>query len=274
MSIITISRGTFSHGQNIAGKIADKLGYQCISREILIEASKQFDIPEFKLLQAIKDTPSFFDRLSHSRDVYVTYIQIALLRHLLNDNIVYHGFAGHFFVKNIRHVLKVRIIARFDDRVGIVMERNALDRAEAIKTVKRIDNDRKKWSKHLYGIDTNDSNLYDLVINICNLSVDDAVEIICHTVSLDRFRSTAESQTELVDLLLAAEVKSALSDLMVDFDIKAEAGVIYLTSHPRSSIETEMLATIRERVVSIRGVKGLNFVTHPSFSHTNPFHNI
>ena len=49
MSIITISRGSYSRGVEIAEKIAKRLGYECISREVLLEASKEFNIPEEKV---------------------------------------------------------------------------------------------------------------------------------------------------------------------------------------------------------------------------------
>jgi hypothetical protein len=39
MPIITISRGCYSRGKEVAEKVAKELGYQCLSREILLEAS-------------------------------------------------------------------------------------------------------------------------------------------------------------------------------------------------------------------------------------------
>ena len=38
MAIITISRGWYHRGREVAEKLAAKLGYECISREILLEA--------------------------------------------------------------------------------------------------------------------------------------------------------------------------------------------------------------------------------------------
>ena len=49
MGIITIARGSYSHGQEIAEKVAQKSGYDCISREVILEASEEFNIPEIKL---------------------------------------------------------------------------------------------------------------------------------------------------------------------------------------------------------------------------------
>ncbi|MBW2573755.1 MAG: cytidylate kinase family protein, partial [Deltaproteobacteria bacterium] len=44
MGVITISRGSYSKGKEIAEKLAEKLDYDCISREILLQASKQFNV--------------------------------------------------------------------------------------------------------------------------------------------------------------------------------------------------------------------------------------
>ena len=42
MSIITISRGSYNRGKEVAEKLAKELGYECISREILLEASTEY----------------------------------------------------------------------------------------------------------------------------------------------------------------------------------------------------------------------------------------
>ena len=48
MGVITISRGSYSKGKEIAEKLAQKLEYDCISREILLKASEQFNVKEVK----------------------------------------------------------------------------------------------------------------------------------------------------------------------------------------------------------------------------------
>ena len=63
MPIITISRGSYSKGKAVAEKVAQKLGYECISRDIILEASEEFNVPEIKLIRAIHDAPGILDRL-------------------------------------------------------------------------------------------------------------------------------------------------------------------------------------------------------------------
>jgi cytidylate kinase len=259
MSIITISRGSYSRGENVATKVAAKLGYKCIGREVLLEASKEFNIPEVKLVRAIHDAPSILERLTFGREKYIAYIQSAILKNLRKDNVVYHGLAGHFFVKDISHVLKVRIIADMDDRVQREMERESISRKEALRILKTDDAERRKWSKHLYGIDTWDPSLYDVVLHIRKLTVDDAVDIIAGVAGRKQFQATPESQQAIEDLALSAEVKALLVGLKLDVEVSAQKGIVYVKT---SVAETEDPALIRnlERVAKgVSGVKEVRF---------------
>ena len=203
MSIITISRGSYSRGVEIAEMVAEKLNYQCLARDVLIEASKEFNIPEVKLIQALEDPPSFFERFTNEKKKYIAYIQTALINNLRADNIVYHGLAGHFFVKDIPHVLKVRIIADLEYRIKFVMERDKISRDKAIDFLKKIDSARREWGQHLYGLNLEDPIHYNVVINTENMSLETSVDIICKMVAWEQFQTTPESQKKMDDLALS-----------------------------------------------------------------------
>lgn len=211
MAIVTISRGAHSRGKEVAEKVAVKLGYACLSREILLEASAHYNVPEIKLMKAINDAPSMLDHLTFGKERYVAFIRASLLRTLCRDNIVYHGQAGHFFLEGLSHVLKVRIIADINERVRVEMERDSRSREDALSYLQKEDDRRRKWSSYFYGIDTWDSSLYDLVIHIKKLDADDAVNIICDTVKLKRFQTTPESQKELEKMALMAQLHAKLT---------------------------------------------------------------
>lgn len=255
MSIITISRGSYSHGKAIAEKVAQELGYECISRDVLIEASKEFNIPEIKLIRAFQDGPSILDRITYGKERYIAYIQSALLKHLQKDNVVYHGFAGHFFVKDITHVLKVRIIADMEDRVKFVMERDRVPRKKAISFISKIDNQRRKWSRHLYGIDTWDSSLYDIVLHIVRITDDEAVQILQTTLELPCFRTTPESQRALDDLSLAANVKAYLVEKLPAAEVSVTNGIAVVNIEASLRQEDAISAQLKEITGKVSGVK-------------------
>jgi cytidylate kinase len=258
----------------VAEKVAETLGYECIAREALLEASEQFNIPEVKLTRAVHDAPSILDRFTSGKERYVSYIRAALVRHVLKDNVVYHGLAGQFFFKKISHVLKVRIVADMEDRIAFVMERDTVSEKEAHQIIEKDDHERRKWSKHLYGIDTTDASLYDLVLHVRKITADDAVGIICKTVQLDRFQKTDESQQALEDLGLASEVKSRLVEIKPDISVCACEGTVTINA-VLPLLQQEILADkMREAAKGIPGVKMLrvNAIPPHSLDLAHPHH--
>ena len=258
MAIITISRGSYSKGKEVAEKVAQKLGYECYAREVLLDASKEFNIPELKLVKAVHDAPSILERFSFGKEKFIAYFQAALLKCLMRDNVVYHGLAGHFYVKGVSHVLKVRIIADMKDRIQIVMDREKIPYESALALIKKDDLERHKWSQHLYGIDTTDPILYDLVIRVRKMSVDDAVEVICHTVGLDTFKTTPESQKAMEDLALASDVKTTLLELKPDIQVLVRDCIVTLGVSSQIMKDPDVVQEMERIVGSIPGVKGVN----------------
>ena len=257
MAIITISRGSYSRGKEVAEKVAERLGYECIARDMLIEASGHSHIPEIKLVRAIHDAPSILDRFTYSKEKYIAHIQAALVQHVRNDNVVYHGLAGQFLFKGIPHVLKIRIIAELEARINQEMHREHISYKEAVRILKKDDEQRRKWSKSLYGIDTSNPSLYDLVLHIKKISVDDAVDVICNTALLKTFETTPQSQKAMDDLVLACEVKAQLINLKGDIEVYADDGIVTVKTKTDTSAESKLNGDIRRTAGDIPGVKGV-----------------
>jgi len=260
MGIVTISRGSYSRGKEVAERVAQKLGFECVSRDVLVEASKEFDVPEVKLLRAIRHGPHCLDRFSFGKERYVAYIQATLLARLHKDNVVYHGLAGHYFVRGVSHVLKVRILAEHEDRVKVVMDREGISNEKALRVLHSIDEARRRWGLHLYGLDPNDPSLYDMVIHIKKLSVDDAADIVCFAARLEHFQATAESQQVMDNLLLAARVKAELIEHHPRVEVTANEGAVYVAIEGATAGEEQ---AIRDTVEQIPGVKKIDTNLYP-----------
>ena len=263
MSSITISRGSYSHGKEIAEEVAARLKYECVGRDALLDASEIFNIPEIKLVEAIHDAPSILGRFTYGKERYISYIQAALLNKMQKDNIVYHGLAGHFFLKDISHVLKVRIIADLEDRIAYKMKHESrLSREAAQRLLKKDDEERIKWSQYLYGIDTRDASLYDLVLHIKILTVEDAVNIICNTARLEHFQTTPESQQAMKDLVTAASVKAALVPFVPDVNVSCSQGNVQVSFHDRKYSKDSMTGEIEKITRTIKGVEKIEIRVH------------
>lgn len=212
MSIICISRGSYYRGKEVARKVAEILGYDCVSRDSLLDKSDEFDIPELKLTRKIHHSTQILERYSFGRERYINFMSSAVLKRLKLDNHVYHGLAGQFFFKDISHLLRVRVIADLNDRVQAESMRENISADQARLQLKHDDEEREKWALFLYGINITDPALYDLTVNVSAMGVDAAAELIGQAAKLSNFAVTEESQKKVNDQALAAEIKAALFD--------------------------------------------------------------
>jgi cytidylate kinase len=264
MAIITISRGSYSRGKEVAEKVAAALGYECISREILLEASEQFNIPEIKLVRAIHDAPSILERFTYGKEKYVAYLKAALMKHVQHDNVVYHGLAGHFFLQGIPHVLKVRIVADIEDRVTEEMKRENLSAAEARHILKKDDDERRRWGMQIFGVDTWDPMLYDMVLHIKAIKVDEAVALILQAAKLPGFTTTAPSQKILDDQSLAAQVQAALVEEFPTAKVSAGEGELFVDIKANLTEEQEIIARVQRIANRVAGIEvKMRYLIHP-----------
>lgn len=253
MSIITISRGSYSRGKEVAERLAKSLGYECLSRDILLEASERYNIPEIKLIRAIHDAPSILERFTYGKEQYVAYIRAALLRHVQKDNVVYHGLAGHFLLRGIPHVLKVRILANLEDRVKEEMKRENISEDEARRILQKDDEERRRWSLKIFGIDTWDPSLYDLVLNVKCIKVDEAVEIIECALKGSCFKSTPEAQKLVDEMSLAARVEATLVQEIPSVKVEAKDGELFVDLKGALCNDEDLMARVKRLVSNVAG---------------------
>ncbi len=258
MSIITISKGSYGYGSIIAEKLAEKLGYECVSRQVLLDASETFNIPEFKLVKAIEDPPSFIERLSLGKEKYIAYIRSAFLKSIKRDNVVYHGFAGHFFVRDIPNVCKVRINADMSHRIKKVVDGEGVTAEIAEKMIGKIDGARRRWSQHLYGIDTADADLYDMVFKVDNLNEDQVVEMIAGAAGLPCFQISAKVRAILENRSLECDIKANLVERFpMTRHVSADAGAVTVVLEAAIKEKEKLSTQVEEALQGIEGIRSL-----------------
>jgi len=255
MGVITISRGSYSKGKEIAEKLAQKLEYDCISREILLQASNQFNVKEAKLIRALHDAPSFFNRFQYGKEKFTAFIHEVFLGYIQKDNIIYHGLAGHYFAKGIPNVLKVRINSTIEERINEEMKRENISEQEARYLLIKDDEERRKWGISLYGIDTHNCELYDVVLQIDNLKVNDAVEVLFNIANRPCFQTTPEFRMISKDKFLAAKAYSAIVHKFPKANVKCKDAVVFVSVESDLSLEMEISSQIKELLENIGEIK-------------------
>ncbi len=195
----------------LAESLAQRLGYRCIDREEIIQKAAAWGVSQEDLRAAIEQPPSFLGQSQHTKYIYLAFIQAALTEEVRDGNAIYHGLAGHLLLGAGPHVLRTRIIAPMDYRIARVQERFGYDRKHAALYIEKMDEDRRKWTRFLYGVDWVDASLYDLVLNLEQMSLEEACDAISGVARLQCFASTAETERAIDDLARASRVKANLA---------------------------------------------------------------
>lgn len=260
MSVITISRGSFSGGKTLAECLAAKLGYRCIGRETIVERAAAGGVSHDELLAALLKPPGFLERFKHKRYQYLTLFQAALAEEVRDGNVVYHGNAGHLMLKSVVPVLRIRIIAPIEMRLAMVQERLMLTGNEALDYIQKMDEGRKKWTQYLYGVNWEDPALYDLVVNLEHMDIDEACEVInALTRASECFDLSPECRDELGDFAVACRVRAALamnpSTSRLEVEASARGGHVSIRG---KVTETGEFDEVRRVAMAVPGVTGLN----------------
>ena len=258
MPIITVSRRAYSRGKEIAEKSADILGYECVGRKVLRLASSEYGIPEEKLYKATHEAPSLLGMTPKTRKKYIAYVKAAFAEYMLKDNIVYHGPAGELLIQGVSHLLRVRINAELEDRIALKMKRDGVSEKEARHGIVDIDEQHAKLMRWVYGRDDTDASLYDLVINVSQIGVEKAVDIITGTVKLKKFQPMTYSKKLLKNIELSCRVTAHLIDLDPDVRVRSENGSVHVFTKATGKAKTKNVEIIKERTSNLPDVKDVD----------------
>ena len=210
MSIITISHAPYSGGSVIAEKVAASLNYRSFEREVLIEASRRYGIPEAKYTEVLEGDRHWWERWLESLRLYRITLQAAMCELAQGGRLVYYGRAGQELLPGVSHVLKVLIVAPIEYRMEEVKTRKGLEGESARQFLKELDRVRSRRLRAVFNADWLDPVGYDLVLNSSRLSVNSAAHLITEMARREDYQPTPVSEKAFQDLTTTARVQAAL----------------------------------------------------------------
>jgi cytidylate kinase len=259
MQIICISRGSFGYGNDLAEKLAAKLGFDCIARESLTDSATDKGIPVGKIESAILKRRPISEALAIQVDMMKAFISAAICERALEREVVYHGRTGHLVLPGISHVLRIRAIANDEERINMTLRRMpTLSREKAKRYNDQVDEDRRRWVRTLYNADWEDPSLYDITVNSLNMTVENSASALVSVAQLPDFKETPASLQALQDTFLASECRLAIGrderTRDVSATVKADRGNVAVTYLPRQSKEAAYIPEVLGRIGGIHSI--------------------
>lgn len=259
MSIITIQRGTKSGGEDLAKCLAGQLGYPLLGREVLQEAAAQLGVPAEDVGEKMEERPGRFGRTPLITKLYVAAVSATLAEHTLEGNLVYHGLAGGFLLREIPGVLRIRLIAPVEYRVQALMDAHRMDEASAEAYVKDVDDARARWVRNVYGQENTDSSRYDMVLNLGSFSPTEACEVALTAAKRPEFEITPERLAKVKDFHATCQVRLALLEDLgtqtLELDVTVSGGLARVSGEAPVFNTGEVGKRITEIAAAVPGVK-------------------
>jgi cytidylate kinase len=260
MSIIAISRGTFTGGEALAKRVAERLAYRCLSRETNLEAAAyEYGVPPEDLAAEMEKRPAFWQRLFGQRTAHLACVRAVLCEQARADNLVYHGLVGHLMLPGISHVVRVRVIADMDYRIKAARAQQGLEHVEALAYIEKVDKERRQWIRFLFDVEWDDPNLYDAVLNLSRMTLGTACEIVTGLSERDEFKATAESLKAMENLALASRVAAKLAvdrrTSGVEVKVAADDGIVTIAGETRLKGESEAVQAVARDVAGVKEVR-------------------
>ncbi len=260
MAIITISRGTYAGGKDVASQLAKDLDYPVLSREkVLHEIDRDYGIPEKTINKTMNGAPPFWQQVPGKRLAYVKCITAAILAHAKEGNLVYHGVNGHLLLSHLPQVLRVGIIANMDYRIKALMKRATFSKEKAIAHIQQVSKDRSRWTKLLFNVDWKDPGLYDVILNLDKVSTEAACTAITSMAEQKEFMPSPENQKVFEDFSLTCRVWATLASNpatnSAGIEVKANDGEVIIDGTADSVKALELIPQVAKSVEGVRSVQ-------------------
>lgn len=179
MGIITISRQIGAGETTIAPAVAERLGWECVDRQILDREVAETGIALPYVVHYDERAPGRVEGGRHSVDSerYFAALQRILRSYADTGNVVIVGRGANFILKDY-DALHYRLIADMPYRIRRVMEVRWVNEGPARDIIAQSDRDRAEFVRHYFGADVNSPEHYHAVLNTSMMGIDTAVERI------------------------------------------------------------------------------------------------
>jgi cytidylate kinase len=260
MAILTISREYGSGGREIGRKVAERLGYQYVDKERLMQGLEQAGERWGRAARELDEVcPTLWERYDWQYHGYVAQLEASILAYAAQDNVVIIGRGGSFLLQEVPFCLRVRLVAPMDLRVERIMAREHLNRTAAARLIAKVDGDRACFIKANYGRDWDVEEAYDMTLNTASLSYEQVASLLVEGLADKDTLATPAARARLIDIALAYRLKARIATdpkvLVPTLEVRLEEDLLVVTGIIHSPKELHLIQEIAQEVCGGRKVR-------------------
>jgi len=251
MPVIALTQEMGSLAKDVALRLAEAGGLAVVRNEVVDNVAGRMHVPASLVRRMREGKAGFVERLGTDSEDLALYSAEEVFAQAVRGNVVLRGWGATCLLRPVRHVVRVRIIRPFEQRVAWLMDHLGTDDRDAAEAeVRRSDGAHASRMHAQFGVTWGDPLLYDAVFNTDRIGIDSCADQVLQLARRPEFQETDASRAVLEGLALSARVRAALkanaSTVNVDVQIDAREGRVALSGivvNEQEKEEAERIAT-------------------------------
>lgn len=214
MTVIAMTREMGTLGKDVAHGIAVELGLGLVHHELVRkEIAGKLDVEPSDVHRFLEGTPSLWDRWKIDERRLSRYSREEILELADRDNVLIRGWGAPYLLKDVPHVIRIRICAPLEFRVGEMKKRlNIEDEDVARREIEKNDAAHTRAMRSFFDTDWEHPLNYHMVLNTGNMPVTACIDQIRLLIQNPAFERTEASRQILRDKLLETRISDALDE--------------------------------------------------------------
>lgn len=202
MAVITISREYASGGKIFAEKLAEKLGYSVLEKELVAQLAENLNISQSEATLIEKESGSkllrFLDKYTthtvkkvvnrsygrlDDRSYYEATTKL-VLQVASAGNVIILGWGGQCILDSHPKTFHLRLVKDIKDRAAFVKSDHPnLDDRAVQELIDREDKEKAAYIEHYFSRSVNDPHLYHMILNLSRISAQEGLDIVSNYVT-------------------------------------------------------------------------------------------
>jgi cytidylate kinase len=260
MPLVAMTREMGSLGKDVAAGLAERSKRKVVYQEMIEPLANKMRLRKSHVERFLEGKSGIWERLTTDKTSLSIFTADETFRFLRDGSTaVIRGWGAVHLLRNVPHVIRVRVCAPMETRVGRMMQRLATDNRSTVESEIQLSEEaHSAITKRHFGVNWRDAEHYDIVLCTERLSVDECVEEIEGVMRRPRFQETPQSLRMVEDLALEWAVRAALRrearTADVAITVQGEGGVVRLLGVVDSQVQSDAAADVARRVEGVTSV--------------------
>lgn len=215
MTVIAMTREMGSLGRDVAAGLANELGLRIIHSEIVEhDLAERLGVTESAVHRYLEGEASLLERWQIDKKKLSRYTAEEVLELVQDGNVLIRGWGAAALLRDIPHVLSVRVCAPMAFRENIMMVRMGVKDVNVVRReIERNDAAHARTMRGSFDVDWEDPLLYHIVLNTGRVPIEGCVKAVRQLAeTAAQFKDSAAARASLADKLIETRMKSALGE--------------------------------------------------------------